>query len=361
MTYSHGMPDPLPVPKKRKKWLWVPALLLIAIVAAAAVMRPRSSDRPQPEAGPSSGSQKPVGVGSRGRIEPEDGVIVVAAPYFGGRPSLVSELRTREGDWLKAGQVVAILDGWRLSEKALRQSEADVEVARRKLAQVQAGSKPADIDAQKMEVARWESEYEIASSDHQRFENLREQQIVSASDLEQKRLVMERNKRTLDAAKERLKSLEEVRKEDVDVLAAQLSSAMAQVEHAAAELEQMVVRAPVNGKVLKIHAHNGEEVGSQGILELGKTDRMYVIAEVYESDVSRVQVGQTARISGELVPDGLTGTVTQISPQVTKSELLSLQPADFADTRVVRVKIQLQNSERAAGLIHGKVDVVIQP
>jgi HlyD family secretion protein len=88
---------------------------------------------------------------------------------------------------------------------------------------------------------------------------------------------------------------------------------------------------------------------------------MYVIAEVYESDISRVRLGQTARISGGLVPGGLTGTVTQINSQVTKSELLSLQPADFADTRVVSVKIQLQNGERAAGLIHGKVDVVIQP
>src|SRR2546428_10442487 len=77
---------------------------------------------------------KPLGVGCRGRIEPEDGVILIAAPYFGGRPSLISELRTKESDWVKAGQILAVLDGWQSLEKAVRQSEADVEVARKRLA-----------------------------------------------------------------------------------------------------------------------------------------------------------------------------------------------------------------------------------
>jgi HlyD family secretion protein len=94
---------------------------------------------------------------------------------------------------------------------------------------------------------------------------------------------------------------------------------------------------------------------------LAKTDRMYAVAEVYESDIGRIRLGQKAMISGDLIPDELTGTVTAISSQVTKTELLPLDPAAFADTRVVKVKIQLQNGERVAGLIHGKVNVVIYP
>jgi hypothetical protein len=46
------------------------------------------------------------GVGSRGRIEPEDGILLVAAPYFAGRPSLIKELRVKEGDWVRSGQVL---------------------------------------------------------------------------------------------------------------------------------------------------------------------------------------------------------------------------------------------------------------
>jgi len=88
---------------------------------------------------------------------------------------------------------------------------------------------------------------------------------------------------------------------------------------------------------------------------------MYVVAEVYETDIGRVRVGQKAVISGELLPEKLKGKVTIIEAQVSKSELLPLEPTSFADTRVIKVKILLENGERAAGLIYGKVDVVIEP
>ncbi len=343
------------------RWLWLAFFLMAAIVGAAAILRPRHADQTPQSVANSSIPAEPPGIGCRGLIEPEDGVLRVAAPYLNGRPSLISELRAKEGDWIRNGQILAVLDGWQSLQKGVLQSEADVEVARKRLALVKAGTKTADIDAQRMEVSRWESEYEIAQSEYQRSERLRENNIISNSDLDQKRLVLDRNKRTLDATRERLKSLEDIRAEDVDVRSAELSAAMAQVDRARAELERMIVRSPAGGRVLKIHAHPGEEVGPQGILELGKTDRMYVIAEVYESDIGRVRVGQKATVSGDLLPEKITGTVTEISGQVTKSELLPLDPAAFADTRVMKVKIQLQNSERAAGLIYGKVNVVIYP
>ena len=343
-----------------KKWLWAVVLLAAAIAGVAGVMVPRKSEKP-PDSLVSSAAKNSVGVGARARIEPEGGVIVVAAPYLGGRPSLINELRVKEGDWVKAGQIIAILDGWPSAEKALMQNEADVEVARRKLDQVKAGSKQGDINAQKMDIARWESEYEIAANDHRRYENLRASDVVSPADLEQKRLIMDRNKRTLDAAKERLKSLEEIREVDVAVESAQLSAALAQVEHAKVDLERMVVRAPENGKVLVIHAHRGEEAAEQGILELGKTDHMYAVAEVHEADITRVRIGQKARISGDLIPDGLSGTVQQIGSEVMKSQLLPTDPAAYSDSRVVRVKIHLEDADRVAGLIYGKVDAVIEP
>jgi len=348
-------------PRNRsKRWIWIPALLLVAVVVGAAVMRPRLAEQPS-NAVASPVPSSPPGIGARGRIEPEDGVLVVAAPYFAGRPSIIKELRVKEGDSVKAGQVIAILDSFTTTEKVLAQREADVEVTRMRLAQVKAGSKQSDIEAQKMEIARWESEYEIAGSEQRRFERLRDSQIVSPHDYDQKRLAVDRAKRTLDAARERLKSLEEIRKEDVDLRTAELASAQANVEHTRAELEQATVHAPVNGRVLKIHAYPGEEVGASGILELGRTNRMFVVAEVYETDIGRIRIGQNARISGELVPDGLSGKVVNIGTQVAKSELLPTDPASFADTRILRVKIQVENAERVAGLIDGKVDVVIEP
>src|SRR4051794_861830 len=111
-----------------KKWLGLAALLVIGIAGAAVVMRQSQQDQ---MAQVSAAPEKPAGVGARGRIAPEDGVVVVAAPYFGGRPSIVKELRVKEGDRVQAGQMIGILDGYFALEKAVAQSEADVEVARK--------------------------------------------------------------------------------------------------------------------------------------------------------------------------------------------------------------------------------------
>jgi HlyD family secretion protein len=339
--------------------LWLALLVLAAIGAMAAGLL--SGSKQDPRAAAAARDGQPAGVGARGRIEPEDGVVLVAAPYSDARPSIVRELRVKEGDAVRAGQIIAVLDNWSTLDKALRQREADLEVARRRLVQLKAGAKPADLEAQRVEVKRWESEYQIASSDQQRHQKLYADKVISHAELDQKRLVTERARRMFDAAQEKLKSLEEVRKEDVDVQAAEVIAAQARVAQAKSELDRMSVSAPADGRVLKVHAQVGEEVGPRGIVELGRTDRMFVIAEVYETDINKVRVGQTAEVSGELLKTPLAGRVTQIGSQVTRSELLANETSAFADTRVVKVKIKLEQGQAVAGLIYGKVDVVIRP
>jgi HlyD family secretion protein len=57
----------------------------------------------------------------------------------------------------------------------------------------------------------------------------------------------------------------------------------------------------------------------------------------------------------------MAGVVASIGREIGRSEVVSTDPAAFADTRVVRVKIRLADSKPVAGLIHGKVKVVIAP
>jgi HlyD family secretion protein len=346
--YYAGMNEPGSRPTRYQTTrLWLSLLVLAAIGAMAAGLLSGSKEEPRAAAAARDG--QPAGVGARGRIEPEDGVVLVAAPYSDARPSIVRELRVKEGDAVRAGQIIAVLDNWSTLDKALRQREADLEVARRRLVQLKAGAKPADLEAQRVEVKRWESEYQIAASDQQRHQKLYADKVISHAELDQKRLVTERARRMFDAAQEKLKSLAEV------------IAAQARVAQAKSELDRMSVLAPADGRVLKVHAQVGEEVGPRGIVELGRTDRMFVIAEVYETDVNRVRVGQTAQVSGELLKTPLAGRVTQIGSQVTRSELLANETSAFADTRVVKVKIRLEQGQAVAGLIYGKVDVVIRP
>lgn len=346
---------------RRNKWLAV-IVVIAAGAGATAVILPRGSEESKPAAHAAevvAPDQPPMRVGCRGWIEPEDGVLRIAAPYVSNTKPIIGTLQVTESEPVKAGQVLAILDGRSSLEKTLRETEADIEVSQKKLAKVKAGAKAADIDAQKVEIARSESEYAFAQNDYQRYQRLRETENTTAADLEQKRQAVERSRLTLDAQRERLKSLQEIPKEDIDLVTAELDAAAAKADYVRNQIERTVVRAPVSGTVLKIIAHEGEEVGSDGILELGKTNRMFVIAEVYETDVRRVRIGQKATISGDILPEKMEGTVTEIGNEVARSQLLPSDTAAFADTRVVKVKVKLDNGERAAGLIHGKVDVLI--
>ena len=135
----------------------------------------------------------------------------------------------------------------------------------------------------------------------------------------------------------------------------------AQLARARAELERARVTAPAAGLVLDVHARPGERIGPDGILELGRVDRMYAIAEVYETDVGRVREGQRARVTSRALPGPLTGRVEWIRPKVEKQDEIGTDPAARKDARVVEVKVLLEDSAAAAPFTNLQVEVEIEP
>ncbi len=135
----------------------------------------------------------------------------------------------------------------------------------------------------------------------------------------------------------------------------------AQVARAEAERRLTQVRAPIDGRVLDVHARAGERVGSAGILELGATQAMYAIAEVYETDVTRVAVGQRARVSSPVFASDLGGVVEKIRPKIEKHDTLGTDPAARKDARVVEVEVRLDESAPVAGLTQVQVEVTLLP
>jgi HlyD family secretion protein len=160
-------------------------------------------------------------------------------------------------------------------------------------------------------------------------------------------------------ANERLTALTEVRPIDVEVAQAELEAGVREAARARAEYAASLIRAPQDGRIVKIHARAGEEVGPDGVLELATTDQMYVLADVAEGDISRVRPGQRATISGYGLPAPMTGTVDTVGLQVTQNSVMKIDPAEFSDARVVEAKIRLDNGERVAQFIHLRVNVVI--
>ncbi|MFM6307312.1 MAG: HlyD family secretion protein, partial [Dolichospermum sp.] len=93
-----------------------------------------------------------------GRLEPETEIIKLSAPLaLGG--DRISELFFKEGDNVKIGQVIAVLQSRDLLKKALIQRQKQVKVAEAKLQQVKAGAKSGEIAAQQAIVERIKAQY----------------------------------------------------------------------------------------------------------------------------------------------------------------------------------------------------------
>jgi len=338
-------------------------------------------------------------VTSLGRLEPQGEVIYLSAPAS-AEGARIAQLSVKEGDWVKAGQIVAILDSRDSRQAALLEAEQNVALARAKLAQIQAGeAKVAGLAAQQAniarlkaqlrtettereaEIARAEAELRNAESTYRRHQLLHQEGAISTSARDDKREVFETAQAKLKVAKAQwantvstvqaqiqqeqsvLNKLKEVRPVDVQAARAEVDSAMATVKKAQATLDLAYVRASRDGQILKIHTWPGETIGNKGIVELGKTNQMYVVAEVYQTDIQKVRLGQRATITSDAFSGTVKGTVDQIGLQIFKRDVLSTDPLADTDARVVEVKVRLDptDNQKVAGLTNVQVNVSINP
>ena len=174
--------------------------------------------------------------------------------------------------------------------------------------------------------------------------------------------IKESGNEQVEEAKATLEKIAEVRPVDLKVAQTEINSTIAQVKRAQAELNQAYIRTPNAGKILKIHTRPGEKISDDGIADVGKTEQMVVVAEVYQTDISKIKVGQKATVTSQAFSGQLPGTVKDIGLKVSKQNVFSNQPGENLDSRVVEVKIHLnpESSKQVAGLTNLQVMVAIQ-
>ena len=325
-----------------------------------------------------------------GRIEPQGEVITIGGPP----DTQIGQLLVNEGQQVQKGDILAYLESHeeQLTQKNVASSQLEETRARLAtengsgIAQIQEAESRIDqidqpqlleITAQKASVEQVKAELETAQRDLRRFQYLQQQGAVPAQILDDKALNFRSKQEELAHEQATLLKLEQARITNLQNATMQLKSARADLkraqsqiqvesaqrnlELASARLERTIIRAPRQGQVLKIFSHTGESISTKGILELGNTQIMTVVAEVYETDVSRVKVGQIATITSSAFPKALQGMVKQIGLTVYKNDVLNTDPAAQTDARVVEVKIQLHDSRAVAGLTNLQVRVAIHP
>lgn len=413
------------------KWLIIWASILTSLIAIYGVWRYQFHS--QIIATESIIVDEPIrAIASIGYIEPQGEVIKLSAPAF-QEGTRVEKLLVAEGDNVKKGDIIAILDNHQRLSTKVKQAQAELQLAQSNLEKVKQGAKQGDIEAQKFRfqgleaelegqiltqkasianleaqlqgeylaqqatIGRIEAELNNAIADCQRYQSLYQEGAVSEGERDDFCLVAKTKQKSLQEANANLQkvqetlqaqiesaranlqrtiitlkqqieeneaeldSIREVRPIDVQIAENELNLAKTEVERTQADFELSYVRSPQDGKILQINTFPGELLDPNGIVELGFTEQMYVNAEVHETDINRVKIGQSATIKTDDIIGELEGVVEKIGWQIARQDVLNTDPVADTDARVVEVKIRLNpsSSDKVTLFTNLKVNVII--
>ena len=235
-------------------------------------------------------------VAALGQLNPLGEVRKLAAPNSGkgGTPRL-SKLFIGEGESVNKEQILAVFDNRPKLEANLKSAQANLNILM--------------------------SEISIKKREINRYQTLVDKGAVA-------RIVLDKMKDDLSISETKI---------------LKLKSAIDAIE---VDLEQTQLKSPIDGIVLQILVREGERPNSSGVINVGANQLMEALIEVYESDIDRVQIGQAVDLISENggFDGSLRGQVSLISPQVRQRRVLSTDPTGDADSRVVEVRVKLDNA-----------------
>ena len=232
-------------------------------------------------------------VAALGQLSPAGEIRQLAAPIsqFGAYPR-ITELLVNEGDFVKKGDILAIFEN---REKLI-----------------------ADLEKKENLIKTIDIEISLKKDQIKRYEMALEKNVYSYVQLSQ------RKDELLNLEKQKINYVGDKRNVEIDLFNSNL-------------------RSPIDGFILAINTRVGERPKNQGVLDIGSSQNMEALIEVYESDINRVFISQNVELSSE---NGgfkkiLKGKVTRISPQVKQRKVLSTDPTGDADSRVIEVLVKL--------------------
>ncbi len=318
-----------------------------------------------------------------GRLEPKGEVIKLSAPTS-AEGSRVEKLLVKEGDTVKAGQVVATLDNRDRLQAALEEATEAVRVAQANLEKVKAGAKQGEIEAQKAEIVRRQAErgteieaqkatiarleaekdteieaqkatiaqlqaqLENAQAEYQRHQTLYQQGAISASMRDSKRLTWQTAQQQVAEAKANLKRIQTSKQQQLAEARANLAriqtSGQQQIKEGQATLEGIAEVRPVD--VAAAQAEVSKAVASVKRAE----------ANLQQAYVRSLQDGQVFKIytrPGELVSDEGIAEIGQTKQmyavvEVYQSDINKIRPGQ---------KVRL-NSDSISRELYGSVERV---
>ena len=255
--------------------------------------------------------ESPYAAIANGKADVEGGIIQIAAR----RGGVVREVYVQEGDTVTAGQILARQED---DEARLQVQRATAEVA-------QAASA---LALTRVEIATARRELE-------RLQALADSNFVAAQRLDQAR-------DAIATAEARLASQQ-----------AAVQTAQARLNEAQYNLELTVIRAPMNGRIVRRHANPGSGASTLNVsnmFELEPEMPRIVRAEIVEADIPNVRDGQEVEIVSEVDQSKVyVGKVLRRAPLFGARRLASEDPSQRTDERVVEVVVSADSAPLLIG------------
>ncbi|MGD8388938.1 MAG: efflux RND transporter periplasmic adaptor subunit [Desulfobacteraceae bacterium] len=302
-------------------------------------------------------------VGALGRIKPKGGIVDLAGPAG----DIIAGIKVKEGQPVQQGAPLVVFKSKETYEleadlARLAEKEAD-ELGAKSIAVQEARVREADelgskaISIQREKVSAAQSEHEFALRRLKRFQEA-DGKSISEQMMDERENHVQVSGAKLDSARQELSRL--ILNREISVALAKqelerlrmnreisMNRTQKQLDLATEKLERATLTAPMNGTVLEVLLGVGESTGGRPIIRMADLANMYVIAEVFEGDLLKISPGVKATVTGNALPNAMTGEVESIGRIINPSN------------RTADVKILLDDPEIAAKLINLEVDVSI--
>jgi HlyD family secretion protein len=283
-----------------------------------------------------------VTVASPGRIEGQSETMDVGAAIDG----VIRSIPVREGQRISRGDVVAELDCQDL-QSALPVATAEAESLRQARLRLLHGSRQEERDAAAQRTAGAKAVLTQTAAQFARLKTLSDADAISRSSFDE----ASRDQSVAEAEYQRAKRNEELVNagplaEELAKADADLNAATERIKLAQDKLNKCVVRAPIDGTILRVLLRKGESfslMSPRPIVTMADMSGRKVRAEVDERDVAKVHLGQRVQVSSTAYSGKtFTGTVTRLSSVMGKKSVLTGDPADKSDRDVLEITAQLE-------------------
>jgi len=222
----------------------------------------------------------------------------------------ITHLYIKEGDRVKAGQLLASLDNIQYAADVAA-NNAMVSASR-----MDADAAKAAVNTAEADLNQAKAEYERATLDFNRNKALYDAQLIAKADYDTKKAAYDTATAQIGQAKAKLAQA----KANLDSAQGHIGQNVATLRRVSDVLSKTEYRAPFDGVITNLPVREGETVvpgiqNSPGSTLMTVADTSLITAEVKvdESDIVNVQLGQSAEVSIDAIPkQKFKGTVTEI-------------------------------------------------